>query len=67
VHDSFARLREHREPTIELMCESCGIEQRSFTTADALALYGSEQTMAALRPLLLRCIFRRCAARYAGQ
>jgi hypothetical protein len=60
VHDSFVRLREHKGPTIELMCETCGIERRSFATADALALYGPDQTMAALRPLLLRCTFRRC-------
>ena len=43
---------------------TCGIERRSFATADALALYGPDQTMAALRPLLLRCTFRRRAARY---
>jgi hypothetical protein len=30
VHASFVRLREHREPTIELTCETCGIERRSF-------------------------------------
>jgi hypothetical protein len=66
VHDSFVRLREHTAPTIELMCHVCGIERRSFATADALAAYGPDQTMAALRPLLLRCTFRRCAARYRG-
>jgi hypothetical protein len=61
------RLREHRESTIELMCETCGMERQSFATADALAMYGPEQTMAALRPLLLRCTFRRWAAHYVGQ
>jgi hypothetical protein len=64
AHHSFLRLREHRAPTIDLMCETCGIERRSFSTADALAMYGLEQTMAALRPLLLRCTLRRRAARY---
>jgi len=64
THRSFVRLREHTAPTIDLMCETCGIERRSFATADALAAYGPEQTMAALRPLLLRCTFWRCAARY---
>ena len=64
THHSLVRLHEHTAPTIDLMCDTCGIERRSFATADALAAYGPEQTMAALRPLLLRCTFRRCAARY---
>jgi hypothetical protein len=67
AHHSFVRLREHTAPTIDLVCDTCGIERRSFSTTDALAMYGPDQIMAALRPLLLRCTFRRCAARYTDQ
>jgi hypothetical protein len=64
AHHSFVRLREHTQPSIDLMCTNCGIERRSFSTADALAIFGPEQTTAALRPLLLRCSARRCSARH---
>ena len=64
AHQSFVRLREHTAPTIESKCYACGIERQSFATTDVLAMYGPDQTMAALRPLLLRCTFRRCTARY---
>ena len=44
THHSFVGLREHRQPTIDLMRETCEIGRRSFSTANALPLYGPQQT-----------------------
>ena len=54
AHRSMMLLREHLEPTIDLVCGESGIVRKSFPTAD-LAIFGPEQIMPALRPLLLPC------------
>jgi hypothetical protein len=66
THPSMMLLREHRGETIVLSCDLCGFYERTFSTAEAMTLFGGHQTMVGLRPMLLSCRKRRCEARYVG-